>query len=474
MMREKRIMVVEDNRIIAASIKSTLESLDYRVPAVVSSGVDAVKKAEKDHFDLILMDIVLEGEIDGIEAASQIRSRFNIPVVFLTAYSDKKMLERAKITEPFGYIIKPFEEKELHSTIEIALYKHDMEKELRESRKWFSTTLNSIGDAVIATDKKGSITFMNSVAEALTGWKQKEALGKDLKDRIRLVLNDEAYSQKKNKGKASEKGRIIHYVDQAMLIDKGSKEIPVDYSDAPIRDEQGGVLGSVLVFRDVSERKQAQERLQRSFIKLRKTLDETVQSLASAVEMRDPYTAGHQERVANLACAIAKEMGVPDAQIEGIRMAGLIHDIGKIYVPAEILNKPSRLNEAEIMLIKKHPQVGYDILKGIEFPWPIAQIVLQHHERMLGTGYPQGLSGGDILLEARIIGVADVVEAMYSYRPYRPSMGVEKTLQEISKNRAILYDPVVVDACIKLFTEKGFKFEDEIEKMEEEFIPDSY
>lgn len=473
-MSEKRIMVVEDSRIIAASIKSTLESLDYTVPAVVSSGEEAVKKAEKDHFDLILMDIVLEGEIDGIEAASQIRSRFNIPVVFLTAYSDKKMLERAKITEPFGYIIKPFEEKELHSTIEIGLYKHDMEKELRESREWFFTTLNSIGDAVIATDKEGSITFMNSVAEALTGWKQKEALGKGLKDRIRIILNDEAYSRKKNKGKISGEGRSIYYVDQAMLINKGNQEIPVDYSDAPIRDEQGGVLGSVLVFRDVTERKQAQEELQQSFIKLRKTLDETVQSLASAVEMRDPYTAGHQERVAKLACAIAKEMGLPAGQVEGIRMAGIIHDIGKIYVPAEILNKPSRLNEAEIMLIRKHPQVGYDILKGIEFPWPIAQIVLQHHERMLGTGYPQGLTGGDILLEARIIGVADVVEAMYSHRPYRPSMGVEKTLQEISKNRAILYDPVVVDACIKIFTEKGFKFEDEMKKMEEDFVPDSY
>jgi len=471
-MAKAKILVVEDEGLVARSIQSMLINLGYDCVEIASSGRSAIQKAKEIKPDLILMDIKLRGDMDGIEATEKISENLNTPVVYLTAYADKKTLQRAKVTEPFGYIIKPFEEKELHSTIEIALYKHDMEKELRESKEWFSTTLNSIGDAVIATDKMGSITFMNSVAEALTGWKQKEALGKELKDRIRIVLNDEAYSQKKNKGKISEKG--IHYVDQAMLIDKGNQKIPVDYSDAPIRDEKGGVLGSVLVFRDVTERKQAQEELQQSFIKLRKTLDETVKSLASAVEMRDPYTAGHQERVAKLACAIAKEMGLPGGQVEGIRMAGIIHDIGKIYVPAEILNKPSRLNEAEIMLIKKHPQVGYDILKGIEFPWPIAQIVLQHHERMLGTGYPQGLSGGDILLEARIIGVADVVEAMYSHRPYRPSMGVEKTLQEISKNRAILYDPVVVDACIKLFTERGFKFEDEMKKMQEEFVPESY
>lgn len=473
-MAKTKILVVEDEGLVARSIQSMLINLGYDTVEIASSGKSAIQKAKEIKPDLILMDIKLRGEMDGIEAAKKIGENLNTPVVYLTAYADKKTLQRAKVTEPFGYLLKPFEERDLHSTIEIALYKYNMERELRESKEWFSTTLNSIGDAVIATDKEGSITFMNSVAEALTGWKQEEALGKNLKDRVRIILTDEAYSQKKNKGKISGEGRSIYYVDQAMLINKGNQEIPVDYSDAPIRDEQGGVLGSVLVFRDVTERKQAQEELQQSFTKLRKTLDETVQSLASAVEMRDPYTAGHQEKVAKLACAIAKEMGLPAGQVEGIRMAGIIHDIGKIYVPAEILNKPSRLNEAEIMLIKKHPQVGYDILKGIEFPWPIAQIVLQHHERMLGTGYPQGLSGGDILLEARIIGVADVVEAMYSHRPYRPSMGIEKTLQEISKNRAILYDPVVVDACIKLFTEKGFKFEDEMEKMQEEFIPDSY
>jgi len=185
-------------------------------------------------------------------------------------------------------------------------------------------------------------------------------------------------------------------------------------------------------------------------------LEETVNALASAVEMRDSYTAGHQRRVAQLACAVARETDLPDDQIEAIYMAGLIHDIGKISVPADILLKPSRLSEMEMNLIKTHPQVSFDILKDIEFPWPVAHIVLQHHERMDGSGYPHGLSGEDILLEARILAIADVVEAMASHRPYRPALGIDKALDEISKNKGILYDSAVVNACTKILAEQGF------------------
>jgi len=200
------------------------------------------------------------------------------------------------------------------------------------------------------------------------------------------------------------------------------------------------------------ERKRAKQKLQ-------KTLEKTIHALASAIEMRDPYTAGHQKRVTKLACAIAKEMDLSKEQIEGIRMAGLIHDIGKISIPFEILTKPGKLNDLECSLIKTHPQAGYNILKGIEFPWPVAQIVLQHHEMMDGSGYPQGLCGKDILLEAGILAVADVVEAMSSHRPYRPAYGIDKALEEISKNKGILYDPEVVNACLRLFNQKGFKFD---------------
>ncbi|MFH1950914.1 MAG: HD domain-containing phosphohydrolase [Pseudomonadota bacterium] len=201
------------------------------------------------------------------------------------------------------------------------------------------------------------------------------------------------------------------------------------------------------------------KKLQDTLGKLRKAMEGTIQVISSIVEMRDPYTAGHQQRVTTLACAIATEMGLPEDKIDGLRMAGVIHDLGKIAVPAEILSKPGEITEPEFGIIKTHPQAGNDILKDIEFPWPIAEIVYQHHERMDGSGYPQGLSGENTLLEARILAVADVVEAMASHRPYRPALSTDKALDEIQQNRGTLYDTVVGDACVKLFMEKGFKFE---------------
>ncbi|MGV8026975.1 MAG: HD domain-containing phosphohydrolase [Anaerolineaceae bacterium] len=184
---------------------------------------------------------------------------------------------------------------------------------------------------------------------------------------------------------------------------------------------------------------------------LKKTIDGTILTIAATVEMRDPYTAGHQTRVADLATAIANEMHLSDAQVESIHMAGIIHDLGKINVPAEILSKPGKISDLEFEIIKTHPKVGYDLLKKIEFPWPIAQIVLQHHEKMNGSGYPQGLKGEEIMIEARILCVADIVEAMSSHRPYRPSLGIDKALAQIKKDRGIFLDPDVVDACLKLF-----------------------
>jgi putative two-component system response regulator len=207
------------------------------------------------------------------------------------------------------------------------------------------------------------------------------------------------------------------------------------------------------------ERQQAEEELRRSCVKLKRALEGTIYTLVSAIEMRDPYTAGHQRRVTQLACTIANEMGLPEERIEGLRMAGLIHDLGKINIPAEILSKPGELNNFQCGLIRMHPRTGHDILTGIEFPWPVAEIVLQHHERIDGSGYPQGLSGDEIMVEARILAVADVVEAMASRRPYRPSRGLDKALEEISQNRGVLYDPETVDVCLKLFAEERFKFE---------------
>ena len=201
----------------------------------------------------------------------------------------------------------------------------------------------------------------------------------------------------------------------------------------------------------------AVERQQHAEILLR-SMEDSIKAIAATVEARDPYTSGHQSRVSQLAVAISKEMGLPDETINGIGLAASVHDLGKISVPAEILSKPGGLTEVEFMLVKQHVQRGYDILKDIEFPWPLATNVWQHHERLDGSGYPQGLKGDQIMLGSRILAVADVVEAMASHRPYRPALGIEAALEEIELHRGTLYDQDVVDACIKLFHQRAYKF----------------
>ena len=231
--------------------------------------------------------------------------------------------------------------------------------------------------------------------------------------------------------------------------------------DGGIRYCLGSALGTkhdgrnalVAVCFDITERVQSQ-------IRLRKAMEGSVSAMALTVETRDPYTAGHQRRVAELACAVAREMQLCQEAIEGIKMAGVIHDLGKLRVPPDILSKPGRLTEPEFAIIKTHPQVAHDILSVIDFPWPVSEIVYQHHERIDGSGYPQGLKDDEILIEARIIGVADVVEAMASHRPYRPALGIEKALEEIAAGKGSRYDPDVADACIRLFEQKAFSLAD--------------
>jgi putative nucleotidyltransferase with HDIG domain len=223
-----------------------------------------------------------------------------------------------------------------------------------------------------------------------------------------------------------------------------------DADEVNVLQEMSGDLAFGILTQRVKEAHREHEQ------RLQKNMLQTVEAIASIVEMRDPYTSGHQARVAELAREIAREMGLPEEQMQAIHLAGLVHDLGKIRIPAEILSKPSRLNEIEYSLIKMHPQAGYDILKGVDFSWPIAQMVLQHHERMDGSGYPQGLKGEAILPGARILIVADVVEAMSSHRPYRPGLGVKAALDEITRGRGTFYDPQVVDACVALLQERGY------------------
>ena len=244
----------------------------------------------------------------------------------------------------------------------------------------------------------------------------------------------------------------VSYSFTALRKDGSTIEVGVHSTRATHRG-QPAVIG---LMQDISEKKRAEEQIQRYLEQLETAFMSTVEVATTLSEMRDPYTAGHERRVAEIAVAIGAELGFDARRQEGLRVAGYLHDIGKITIPAEILSKPGKLSAIEFQLIQGHAQASYDVLKDVEFPWPVAEVALQHHERMDGSGYPQGLKGEAILLEARIMAVADVVEAMSSHRPYRPGLGIDAALAEIERGRGSAYDPVVADACLKLFREKGY------------------
>jgi len=323
------------------------------------------------------------------------------------------------------------------------------EEKLRESEEKYRDLVENINDILYATDEKGIVTYVSPAIEPLSGYAPSEIIGRSFFEF--LYREDVPYMMEQFQRDASGDTEPHEY----RMVNKSGDVRWVRTSSRPLfrKTRFVGFRGTMT---DITDRKQAEEEIKRSYEQLQETLHATVKALASTVEMKDQYTAGHQPRATKLACAIAEEMGLNPEQIEGIRMATSIHDIGKIMVPAEILNKPGPLTEIQYEMIKMHPRAGYDILKGLKLPWPVAQIILQHHERMDGSGYPQGLSGEKIMVEARILSVANVVEAMNAHRPYRPAHDIKEALAEISQNRGTFYDAAVVDACLRLFTEKGF------------------
>ncbi len=261
-----RILVVEDEIIIAEDLQRKLKKMGYDVPLIVSSGEEAIRKTQENIPDLILMDIVIHGEMDGIETAGKIHSIFDIPVVYLTAYADEKTLARAKITEPFGYLIKPFKERELQITIEIALYKNEMEKKLKESERrlreknqWLAAVIESIGDAVIATDPEGTIQLMNPIAEALTGWNQKEALGKNLTSVFNIISTQKDTKIEDPVKKAIREDMFYGLADNTVLVSRHGVKIPVDIIGSTIKIEGNSIIGIVLIFYDIIERNRVYE-----------------------------------------------------------------------------------------------------------------------------------------------------------------------------------------------------------------------
>ncbi len=330
------------------------------------------------------------------------------------------------------------------------------EQALKNSRKHYKDLIEKTGIAILIDDEEGNFKYVNKRYAEIFGFSVEEMKKQSIQSRV--YPDDVEIVAKYHSERVNGKNVPSKYEYRGVRKDGSIAYLEV-YAEALKRD--GKIVGTRSYLWDITERKQAEKNIQQSMAALRKLLGGVISVIASVVEVRDSYTSGHQRRVADLARTIAIEIGISQDKIDGIRSAGVIHDLGKICIPAEILSKPSKLNGPEFELIKAHPQVAYDILKDIEFPWPIARIIYQHHERMNGSGYPQGISGEDICLEARVLAVADVVEAMASHRPYRPALGIGVALKEIEKNKGSLYDPKVVDACGKVFREKGFKFKNQ-------------
>ncbi len=329
------------------------------------------------------------------------------------------------------------------------------EAALKESEERFRVLFESSPDVVGQVDLDLNFIVVNQMAQSFLGYERAaELIGQSFLDLVDPSDHPRVLADAR---KLLEAG-VIRNIEYTFLKKDGTP-FPGELSASVNLDLAGNPQAFTGAIRDITARRRAEEALKESLEKLHRALDGTVSALAATIETRDPYTAGHQRRVAQLACALARELGFSEDQLQGIQVSGFLHDIGKIAVPAEILNKPGKISEHEFSMIKTHPQVGYEVLKGIEFPWPVALTILQHHERLNGSGYPHGLSQEDILLEARILAVADVMEAMVSHRPYRPALLVNQALEEISQHRGILYDPEVVEVCLQLFTEKGFEFQ---------------
>jgi PAS domain S-box-containing protein/putative nucleotidyltransferase with HDIG domain len=310
-------------------------------------------------------------------------------------------------------------------------------------------------------DRDGRIVFANKRAQEILGLSVDEITGLTYDSPVwRITDFDGNPFPMENLpfAKVVSTGNPVYGTRHAINFPDG-RRVYLSINGAPIVDEKGSINEVVFTIDDVTEQRRAEEEIRMTVEKLKRSIDDTMRAMAMIVEQRDPYTAGHQGRVASLAVAIAQDMNLSEDHISGIRMAGMIHDVGKMNIPAEILSKPTQLSRIEFELIKSHAETGYNILKTIEFHYPVANVVYQHHERIDGSGYPQGLKGDEILMEARIIAVADVVEAMASHRPYRPAIGIDAALGEIEKNRGVLYDNTVADACLRLFREKGYQIE---------------
>jgi PAS domain S-box-containing protein len=468
---EEPVLIVDDETVVRRLLLASLAETGH--PCLEAGSVEEAKKQLKGNsFAIVLLDIKMPGQ-SGMDFLSELLADHpDIAVIMISALSDSDTAIACMRKGAYDYIIKPFNTREVILRIEHALEKRRLILDNKIYRDHLEEIVSQQAGALCASEEN----FRNSLDNSPLGVRIVTADDRTIYANHAL-LDAYGYATTEEIDAIPYENRHTpeSYLAHQERIRKRKLGLPVpSFYEIEIVRKNGEIRrllvnrGEVLwngeqqfqaLYQDITERVQTEKALKASYDKLDKTLDAVIQTISLTVEIRDPYTAGHQHRVSSLACAIAAELGLPQDKINGIRVIGAIHDIGKIGVPAEILSKPGSITEAELSIIKEHPKTGYDILKGIDFPWPVALAVLQHHERMNGSGYPCKLSGDAIIDEARVLAVSDVVEAMASHRPYRPALGIDKALEEIVRGKGTIYDPDVVEACLKLFNEKEFKFE---------------
>jgi PAS domain S-box-containing protein/putative nucleotidyltransferase with HDIG domain len=329
----------------------------------------------------------------------------------------------------------------------------EVEERLSDTEQRYRLLVESIQEGLGIVDPDENIVFANQAYADILGCSHAELVGTNL----RRFLADDEWSHVRSETGRRREGRTSVYELRVRRPDDQIRRIRV--SAVPWTNGGGRFVGTIGAIVDVTAESAAQDALRDALVRLRRSVEGTVQATAALSEMRDPYTAGHQRRVAKLARTMARELGLGDEQAEGVYLSALTHDVGKISIPAEILAKPGRLLSVEFELIKTHAQLGHELLKGIDFPWPVADVALQHHERLDGSGYPAGLRDDAIRIESRIVSVADVVEAMATHRPYRPSLGLPAALEEVRTHRGTRFDASCVDACLELFASGRFSFD---------------